>query len=367
MSETVATTPQNISREALAAPLTDIWYFACASRDIKAGKMERRFFLGHPVVLGRTSEGKAFALHDVCPHRAAPFSGGRQLSEGGRACVECPYHGWRFDVENGSCRKIPALSEHDTFSHEKMKTPVFPLHEEMGLIWIYIPSDIRRFDGTPRQAPPQLPEGIPGTAPKMVLKAHGEGPFDEAVIGLIDPAHTPYVHQQWFWRRPDGAQEKVKNYMPTEYGFRMKPHAPASNGRAYKLLGGATTTDIEFRLPAIRLELIKNEKYTILGLTGITPTEEGKSVITQNFFWDMPLLTALKPIAYPLGVKFLGQDGRILRLQNENIRIGRASTMFAGDPDKLAQWYMSLKRTYLTQGPEDFANPLEEATLRWRT
>ncbi|MEM9234213.1 MAG: aromatic ring-hydroxylating dioxygenase subunit alpha [Pseudomonadota bacterium] len=351
----------------LAAPLTDIWYFAAPSAEIKSGKMERRFYLGRPVVLGRTKEGQVFALHDVCPHRAAPLSAGRQMTEGGRACVECPYHGWRFAVEDGQCAKIPALSDKDDFPTEKISASAYPVHEQQGLIWIYIPADLKRFDGQPVIPPPALPDGVPGDRPKMIIHADAEGPYDEAVIGLVDPAHTPYVHQQWFWRDPGKAAEKTKDYEPTEMGFRMKAHKPASNGRAYKLIGGAATTEIEFRLPAIRLEIIRNEKYTILGFTCITPTEDQKSLITQMFFWDMPLLSLIRPVAYPLARTFLGQDGKILRQQNENIALERPVMLYAGDPDRLAQWYVKLKRTYGEMGGADFVNPIEPAVLHWRT
>lgn len=349
------------------APLTDIWYFACPSQELKPGQMERRFYLGRPVVIGRTAAGDVFALHDVCAHRAAPLSAGRQINEGGKPCVECPYHGWRFDVADGTCRKIPALSDHDDVEASRFSTPAYPVHEEKGLVWIYVPADLKRFSGTPALAPPTIPDGIPGDRPRMVIHAYAEGPYDEAVIGLVDPAHTPYVHQQWFWRNPAEALEKTKNYVPTEFGFKMEAHKPASNGRAYKIIGGAATTEIEFRLPGLRLEIIKNEKYTILGLTAITPTEDQKATITQMFFWDMPLLSVIKPFTYPLAKTFLGQDGDILSLQNANIQQFNPTMMYAGDPDKLAQWYMKLKRLYNEQGPEGFQNPIEPTTLHWKT
>ena len=85
------------------------------------------------------------------------------------------------------------------------------------------------------------------------------------------------------------------------------------------------------------------------------------------FFWDMALLSALKPFAYPLAVKFLGQDGKILRQQNENLELARPTMLYAGDPDRLAQWYMKLKRTYGEMGGAAFKNPIEPATLHWRT
>lgn len=353
----------------VSAPLTDIWYFAATADALRAGQMTRRFILGQPVALGRTASGTAFAVHDVCPHRAAPLSAGRIVEVEGRACLECPYHGWKIGTADGACRQIPALSASapEAGTTDKIRTPVYPLHESRGVIWIYVPGNLRRFDGVPALPPPDLPEGVPGTAPRMVIRAVAEGPYDEAVIGLIDPAHTPYVHQQWFWRDPAKAAEKVKDYEPSPLGFRMKAHTPSANGRAYRLLGGALTTQIEFRLPGLRLELIRNERHTILGLTAITPTRDQHADITQVFFWDHPLLALLRPFAQPLANRFLGQDGQILRLQNENLALSRSRPLYVGDADRLAHWYMRLKRAYLEGGGAAFVNPIEPATLRWRT
>ena len=57
--------------------LRDLWYFAATSRELKRGGMFRREILGEPVLLGRDGEGRAFALRDICPHRAVPLSAGR--------------------------------------------------------------------------------------------------------------------------------------------------------------------------------------------------------------------------------------------------------------------------------------------------
>src|SRR5581483_4440123 len=76
--------------------LTDIWYFAALSSDLKPGRMARHELLGEPVLLGRSPKGELFALRDICPHRAAPLSAGQFHAEpSGAATVECPYHGWR--------------------------------------------------------------------------------------------------------------------------------------------------------------------------------------------------------------------------------------------------------------------------------
>ena len=89
--------------------LTDIWYFAALSSELKTAKLQRYEILGEPVLLGRDRAGKAYALRDICPHRAAPLSAGKLVREAdGRESVECPYHGWRFGT-HGACAGIPSL------------------------------------------------------------------------------------------------------------------------------------------------------------------------------------------------------------------------------------------------------------------
>jgi phenylpropionate dioxygenase-like ring-hydroxylating dioxygenase large terminal subunit len=349
--------------------LRDIWYFAAFARDIKPGKMQRIYICGDPIVLGRTQKGDVFALHDVCPHRAAMLSTGRQVEEDdGSTSVECPYHGWRMGVETGGCKHIPALVEDSKFEYQRLGAPAYPVAEIKGTIWIYIPEDPKRFDGKPALPPPTLANAVCDT-PKMTVVAETEGPYDETVIGLVDPAHTTFVHQQWFWRRPKDAKEKIKHYEPSSLGFRMKAHPPSANARAYKLIGGALTTEIEFALPGLRYETIRNEKHTILSFTAITPHQEGHSSINHMVYWDMPLLSVVKPFIYPLAVRFLGQDGTILSEQNENLKRLDHKMKYVEDADRLAGWYMQTKQAYRQAREQDqpFVSPIEEATLRWRT
>src|SRR4051794_30204513 len=77
--------------------LQDLWYFADLSSELKPGKLARYEILGEPVLLGRNRAGEAFALRDICPHRAAPLSAGSLTRDGaGAEVVQCPYHGWMF-------------------------------------------------------------------------------------------------------------------------------------------------------------------------------------------------------------------------------------------------------------------------------
>ncbi len=62
-------------------------------------------------------------------------------------------------------------------------------------------------------------------------------PIDHAVIGLMDPAHAPYVHGRWWWRVKPRVKEKA--YGPLPNGFVMKRHQPCKP--AYKVLGADVT------------------------------------------------------------------------------------------------------------------------------
>src|SRR5437763_1006796 len=43
--------------------------------------------------------------------------------------------------------------------------------------------------------------------------------IDHGIIGLMDPAHGPFVHQSWFWRKRASIHEKAKQFEPIPNGF----------------------------------------------------------------------------------------------------------------------------------------------------
>ena len=64
---------------------------------------------------------KVYAFKDRCPHQGAPLSDG-YVQDG---CIVCIYHGWKFNMEDGSF-----------INNEKMKLKQYPVKEENGQIFV---------------------------------------------------------------------------------------------------------------------------------------------------------------------------------------------------------------------------------------
>lgn len=231
------------------------------------------------------------------------------------------------------------------------------------LVWVFLSSS----GGVQASRVPVPVFGGPGGRirfmEKVVIPAHQ----DDAVYGLLDPAHTPFVHRSPIWRGSGVLKEKTKNFEPDEMGFTMMPHAPV-NSDIYHLIGGAIQVRIHFRLPGLRAEYIQNSKHTVLGLTALTPVDAERTVLRQIFYWDTPILSLVRPFASLIARPFLEQDVNIMKLRAQNREFGGRG-MLVGDSDRQFLWYLQLKKAWAESGgcPKSFCNPLEPATLRWRT
>ena len=346
--------------------LTDLWYVAALSSELKPGRMLRRELFGEPVLIGRTRGGEAFALRDICPHRAAPLSAGQLVEDGGGAEVECPYHGWRFGAGDGVCRAIPSLASKSDANASAINVRRYPSREQHGVVWLFVAAD-RGHRGEPASQPPDFPAAAI-SAPRVVLRQRFACHMDHAVLGLMDPAHGPYVHKQWWWRTKPAQHVKEKRFEPRELGFSMAAHAPSSNSRFYKLLGSKLETEIIFRLPGVRVETVRAGKRTVFSFTAVTPVDERATEVTQILYWDVPLFTVLTPFIRQMADKFLGQDRAMVELQQQGLKYD-PNLMLLDDADAQARWYHALKKEWTEAGKGDrsFKNPVEATTLRWRS
>ena len=299
--------------------LWGFWYPALRSAELRGRKLARATLLEVPLVLGRDAAGKPFALRDICPHRAFPLSFGR--FDG--ASVECAYHGWQFDAHTGQCRHIPSLTADSKLKCERISAGSFPCEERDGYVWAFMTNSEGRAadqsDAIP--AAPELP-----TFSQRYKIAHlwADLPcsVDHGIIGLMDPAHGPFVHQAWWWRTRRSMRDKAKQFEPIPNGFRMSPHAPSANSAPYKLLkfitGEPATTTIDFVLPNQRFEQIRAGRYWLSSRTTVTPVRRDLCRLDFVAAWNIlpqPFLPAGFPRAEPVHVVPVLRERRLPALR----------------------------------------------------
>ncbi len=349
------------------APPTELifgeWYPALRSDTLRPGKTATTLLLGVPLLIGRKRDGAVFALRDLCPHRGIPLSAGWFDGE----TVVCKYHGWRFEPCGGQCQEIPSLTTIDNLDPSKIYASAYPCREQDGYAWVYLPET-----GTGRiqhelPPPPALPK-FSNRYRSAHLTAELPCNVDHGIIGLMDPAHGPFVHQAWWWRSRASMHEKTKHFEPIPQGFRMSAHAPSGNSAPYKLLGvygEPITTTIDFVLPNRRYETIRCGDKWFSSLTTVTPVTPATCridvIAAWNVFYRVPFV---KPIAMFFGNRFVRQDQQTMIEQAEGLR-SNPGLMLIDDADKPAKWYFALKQARLKgTGDHPLSGPV---TLHWRS
>jgi phenylpropionate dioxygenase-like ring-hydroxylating dioxygenase large terminal subunit len=344
--------------------LWDFWYPAIRSEEIYGQNLTTAMLLEVPLVIGRTSAGQAFAMQDACPHRGIPLSYGHFDGK----ILQCSYHGWEFDACSGQCVAIPSLTGHDKLKVERIKAGHFPCTEQDGYVWVYMNGQKT-----------ELPENLPGPPelPKFSkkykitrLSCDLPSHVDQGIIGLMDPAHGPFVHQSWFWRSKKSIHEKAKQFEPIANGFRMSRHSPSSNSAPYKLLkkmtGQPASTTIDFMLPNMRLEEIHSGKLWFSSRATVTPVRRDLCRIDFVAAWNVPIPV---PIFRWFASIFLRQDQETMIQQSEGLK-HNPRLMLIDDADRPAKWYFALKQNYLEsrRTGQPAVHPMEgPVTLHWNS
>jgi phenylpropionate dioxygenase-like ring-hydroxylating dioxygenase large terminal subunit len=355
--------------------LHGFWYRALLSGQVSRNRLQKATLLETPLVIGRDQQGKAFALRDACPHRGMPLSYGRFDGQQ----LECSYHGWKFDAHTGQCQLIPSLTSGQVLKVDRIYAGSYPCEENDAYVWVFIPEPSAPGAGFSKAVEPLFPAPrIPIFAGKYeiaYLTADLPCSVDHGIIGLMDPAHGPFVHQAWWWRSRHSIHEKQKNFEPIPMGFRMSAHTPSSNSAPYKLLrlyadADSITTTIDFVLPNLRLETIQAGKYWFSSLTTVTPITRSHCridvVACWNIFRWVPFGPALLKFVF---AKFVEQDRQTMENQSQGLK-HNPHLMLIDDADRPAKWYFQLKAAYLDsrRNGGEMRHPMSgPVTLKWRS
>jgi len=351
--------------------LWGFWYPALRSDHVRGRHLARTMLLEVPLLFGRDAAGKPFALRDICPHRAYPLSFGEFDGES----VECAYHGWKFDAHTGQCRHIPSLTADSKLKCERISAGSFPCAEHDGYVWAFMTNPEGRALAANYAVPP-VPELPTFSQHYKIAHLAADLPcnVDHGIIGLMDPAHGPFVHQAWWWRTRRSIRDKAKQFEPIPNGFRMSAHAPSANSAPYKILklitGEPATTMIDFVLPNQRFEQIRAGKYWLSSRTTVTPIRHDLCRLDFVAAWNiLPWFPIVSFIIRVLGPRFIRQDTTVIEKQGLGLKY-EDRMMLVDDADRQARWYFELKAAHLES--QRTGQPMHHpvagpVTLRWRS
>jgi len=165
--------------------LRNSWYMMGWSTDIPGDRLTPLSLLNEPLVAYRKRDGQLVVLEDLCCHRLAPLSLGRQENDD----VRCMYHGLKF-APDGRCVEIPG----QTRVAPSVKVRSYPSAESHGAAWVWM--------GVPEKAdltliPPIIGPDDPDWAlvcSSMDIDANASLVWDN----LLDLSHAPFVHATTF-------------------------------------------------------------------------------------------------------------------------------------------------------------------------
>ena len=198
-------------KDGLFGDAAGLWFPAEYARKLRS-KPRRVWVAGEAIALFRDHQGHAHALIDRCPHRGVALSLGRVLEDG---CLECPFHGWRFDGE-GACTKVPLNPE---AKRERLSAQALPVVERGGMIWLYTGLALPSGDQGPHVAPTLERGDLRRRHHEVVFAAH----WTRAMENMLDTPHLPWVHRRTIGAGMLPNQEATMELRidPREHGFRL--------------------------------------------------------------------------------------------------------------------------------------------------
>ena len=164
--------------------LSDYWYIAAPSAALRRKPLRAQVDTD-ALVLWRDDRGEVFALRDQCAHRGAPLSLGNRVD----GCLECPYHGWRWNGAGALCH-VPALA--DGRPLPAARVPALPVAEQDGYLWV-VPSG-----RPPESPPPRFPHYRERGWTSFRMQTRFAGGVAECIENFLDVPHTVFVHRGWF-------------------------------------------------------------------------------------------------------------------------------------------------------------------------
>jgi len=166
-------------------PVPDGWYRAVFSDELATGDVKPLSILGRELVAWRGEDERVRVVDAYCPHLGAHLGHGGRV-EGGD--VVCPFHGWRWNGDDGRCVAIPYSKRIP--ANARIRS--YEVREQNGyaMIWIHARGAAPWFEV------PVIPEtDDPGfrvyRRNRWVLDSH----IQEIYENVVDVQHFKSLHQ----------------------------------------------------------------------------------------------------------------------------------------------------------------------------
>jgi phenylpropionate dioxygenase-like ring-hydroxylating dioxygenase large terminal subunit len=162
------------------------WFVVASSAELAPRDVRALRYFDRELVLYRTADGRPRLMDAHCPHLGAHLAvGGRVEDE----CIRCPFHGWRFDGETGSCVEIPYgdLPRIPPKAHARS----YPTLERNHMVWAWYHAR----GGEPFYDVPEVPEfADEDWLPIEVRDFEIRVAAQDMAENNVDFAHFRYVH-----------------------------------------------------------------------------------------------------------------------------------------------------------------------------
>jgi nitrite reductase/ring-hydroxylating ferredoxin subunit len=162
------------------------WFVVATSAELAPGAVRALRYFDRDLVLYRTAGGQPRVMDAHCPHLGAHLAVGGRVEDG---CIRCPFHGWRFDGETGTCVEIPYgdLPRIPPKAHGRS----YPTLERNHMVWAWYHAR----GGEPFYDVPEVPEfhdedWLPIEVRDFEIRVAAQ----DMAENNVDFAHFRYVH-----------------------------------------------------------------------------------------------------------------------------------------------------------------------------
>ncbi len=235
------------------------WQPVARTQDLHNGP-QRIVMGGEALVVFLGESGKAAVLADRCGHRGGALSLGTVRGEG----VQCPYHGWEWNGQDGTCTRIPSLEDQCQIPPGACIS-AYPTRDQLGLVWSALEDPLGE---------PSSPSWFEAERWRC---GHGV-PFELPVgFGLMienfrDVAHFAFVHRATLGRVPETVEPLLVKRDGLEVTMRREMRGGEGAEQIWGALNAITYHTIAPNFTSARLFTDNGERCLLHAARAISAT-----------------------------------------------------------------------------------------------